>query len=231
MNLSQKGLEFQKHLDEYRRNGYFECWDSSNPYHIVLDMAFLLEPLDLLAMEKRYSLRGAISPYNDCVELYAELDGAYRKDHVKGKYPPEITMNHFNVLSLTEHLQCKDPFSEMGILQAFLLFNAWYELPMFGHGNYNRRIYLYGENLIEKLPACMSMNVNRDAVLETWPGDYLDPKIEDSHIRVAYWSDFGGLFVSDVLASTRNVGNLFIGYDFCELSNECLVAYNSDVLL
>ena len=151
--LSEKGLEFQKVTNSVRYYDYLKSLYIHNMCAIALDE---------IRVESGYVLRpekiGGGLGWS--LNLYTEREkGECEKEEfflMRGRHLPEdCSMRRTARYPLFEHIEV--PFTEMGVFQAVLLWNAVFELPMFWHAQYDQRFYLYEENLIEKI---LSGNIN-----------------------------------------------------------------------
>lgn len=159
-------------------------------------------------------------------DIYTEpQDNQERRDDVpwycKVELPKGYRFCHsFSHKHFFEHLEI--PFTEKGIFQATLLWNAWTMLPLFSHSCYDERYYLFEDNLLGKLRKAdndMFFQMNngwrrtrgeRDIYMhigsqlktfDGYDGDFLNPSVkiegDKAKVRTAYWNDHKGLVLSE----------------------------------
>ncbi len=223
MTLSEKGLQFQKYVRLSNKLGHFG--DLSNMIALTLS-------LDEIKIKDGYVLKGEKlgGDLGWYINLYTEreADASEVGELTLPELPPDYRFSHRNNQSFFENLRV--PFTEMGIFQAVVLWNAWSQLPMYWHSLYDARIYLYEKNLVESILNMDAESSSRQTVdygycdkleqvrnylhgrveeLKGFPADFLNPlvKIDGDRaiVYVSFWNNYSGLIVSE--HPIRRIGN------------------------
>lgn len=90
--------------------------------------------------------------------------------------------------------------SPAGAMQAYLLSNTWYYLPLYWHANYNKRSYVYSSEDIKNIEIRYENEEQRSKIIEELLSSGIDvsPTVKTQngkfYVSCCYWSDFGGLF-------------------------------------
>lgn len=137
-----------------------------------------------------------------------------------------IDQNGIYDTKIWEYIIVED--SPMGAWQAFLLHSAWRLLPMFWHGGYDRRTYIYSTN------DCHNMKFMREEhsypIKKHLMAIDLSPEVVKKsnkyYISVCYWSDWGGLKreLLEITIIENKVSDIF------EVDTEVLMPYNCGIL-
>jgi hypothetical protein len=117
--------------------------------------------------------------------------------------------------------------SPMGAWQVFLLHSAWHLLPMFWHGGYDIRTYIYSAN------DCHNMKFMREEhsypIKKRLMAIDLSPEVvkKDNkyYVSVCYWSDWGGLKreLLEITIIENKVSDIF------EVDTEVLMPYDCGI--
>lgn len=188
------------------------------------------------------------------VDIYtAPQDGQEREGDVpwycKGEIPEGYHFcRSFRHKHLFEHLEV--PFTEKGIFQAALLWNAWTMLPLFSHSCYDERFYLFEENLLGQLRKPdneMFLSTRNEykrprreneiylllsskvSELDGYDDDVLSPSVriegDKATVQTAYWNYHEGLVLGE--QSVLMVGDtVALGY----LKKNIILEYNCGVV-
>ena len=169
----------------------------------------LLSILDKLSLPDNCKLEIELAKeigIGDKSKLYIDQDGIYDT-------------------KIWEYIKVDD--SPMGAWQAFLLHSAWRLLPMFWHGGYDRRTYIYSTN------DCHNMIFMREEhsypIKKRLMAIDLSPEVvkKDNkyYISVCYWSDWGGLKreLLEITIIENKVSDIF------EVDTEVLMPYDCGI--
>lgn len=129
------------------------------------------------------------------------------------------------------------PFTEEGILDAWILWNLRDLLPKYWHANYNAKIFIYGKQALNKLfPKCFisdsvfasERNTVKEAIRALDINELL-PQIvingDTAMFTCAYWNHFRGLYKMETTFERTNNGMR------CSSQREiCLVPHRSDIM-
>ena len=170
----------------------------------------LLPVLDKLSLPNNCNLEIELAKeigIGDKSKLYIDQDGVYDT-------------------KIWDYIKVED--SPMGAWQAFLLNSAWRLLPMFWHGGYDRRTYIYSTN------DCHNMIFMREEhsypIKKRLMAIDLSPEVVKKnnkyYISVCYWSDWGGLKreLLEITIIENKVSDIF------EVDTEVLMPYNCGIL-
>ncbi len=133
------------------------------------------------------------------------------------------------------------PFTEEGILEAWILDNLEYLMPMFWHAAYSSQKFICGPETIDKLfhirknaskkrllHGTLSMEEIVNYRVHEMDIEELIPKVtfteQGAILRYCYWTYFGGLFSVEIPAVKNG--------DFIKLfqpRSTCLIEYHSDI--
>ena len=94
-----------------------------------------------------------------------------------------------------EHLIVEQ--SAMGAWQAYLLYNLWHVLPLFWHGNYHARDYIFSKEDVNQINTYTTDEKKRNAIIALISDFDFTPEVRESNgkyfVSSCYWSNFGGL--------------------------------------
>lgn len=101
-----------------------------------------------------------------------------------------------------KHLIVED--SPMGAWQAYWLYSLWHILPMFWHGLYGRRDYLFQFEDLFSIKLEEDANpADRDKLLDTDLSPEVIGENGDYYVSCCYWTQFGGLIREHVYVNIK----------------------------
>ena len=101
-----------------------------------------------------------------------------------------------------KHLIVED--SPMGAWQAYWLYTLWHILPMFWHGLYGRRDYLFQFEDVFSIKLEEDANpADRDKLLDTDLSPEVIGENGDYYVSCCYWTQFGGLIREHVYVNIK----------------------------
>lgn len=87
--------------------------------------------------------------------------------------------------------------SPMGAWQAYLLHKLWHVLPLFWHGNYHARDYIFIKDNVNSISTFTEDQRERNAIIALISDFDFTPEVRESngkyYVSSCYWSNFGGL--------------------------------------
>lgn len=118
--------------------------------------------------------------------------------------------------------------SEEGAWNAYVLYNLWHALPMFGHALYDRRFYLFYEVFIDGIVCIPKEDTNmlRKALKQHFTSPDVVKTNGHFYVTCCFFSYFGGL-IQETIEITIDSGKA----TFHEIERKTLFEYQCGLLL
>lgn len=131
-------------------------------------------------------------------------------------------------INIFNHINVEDSCN--GAWQAYLLNSLWHVLPMFWHGCYDKRTYLFSKEDIKNQLSIMMSDIELIKELKKYDIIPKIVKLEDKgiyYISCCYWNDWDGL-IKEIVKVTLKENKVI---EIITEANITLYKYDSEIIL